>query len=81
MLGSGSFELTETPSGTSLKYYYEVALSGTIAAVGGRLLRGAARQLINIFLRSLARQAGDMGRVDPMIKVLWFKLKRMVGLN
>ncbi len=79
--GSGSFELTETPSGTSLKYYYEVALSGTIAAVGGRLLRGAARQLINIFLRSLAQQAGDMGRVDPMIKVLWFKLKRMVGLN
>jgi len=79
--GFGSFELIETSLGTSLKYKYEVELSGTIASVGGRLVRGASRQLIDIFLRALARQAGDVGGGDPMHKVFWIRFKVMFGFS
>ena len=79
--GSGSFELLETPEGTSLKYNYEVKLSGTIASVGGRLVRGAARQLIDVFLRALARQAGDVSRANFANTAFWIRLKRMFGLG
>ena len=41
-----------------MRYRYPVELSGKVAAVGGRLIRGAARQLIDRFLRALVREAG-----------------------
>ncbi len=79
--GSGYLELIEISAGTSLKYSYEVELSGTIASVGGRLVRGAARQLIDVFLRSLARQIGDVDGVGFANKTFWIKLKRMLGIR
>ena len=79
--GIGSFELGEIPSGTFLKYAYEVELSGTIASVGGRLLRGAARQLIDVFLHALARQAGDADGSDSLLRIFWLKLKNILGIG
>ena len=79
--GSGSFELNKTSSGTSLKYSYQVELSGTIASVGGRLVRGAARQLIDVFLKALARQAGDVRATTVPKRSLWNRLKRTLGIG
>ena len=79
--GSGSFELIEISSGTSLRYKYEVELSGTIAAVGGRLVRGASRQLIDIFLKALARQAQDGENGDSISKNFWVRLKKIFGFS
>ena len=43
--------------GTRLSYRYGVDLSGKVAAVGGRMLDGAARMLIAEFFKRLARHA------------------------
>ena len=77
--GSGTFKLIETRGGTTLKYTYEIELSGTIAAVGGRLVRGASRQLIEIFLRALAHQAGDIQKIGFFGSNFWLKLKQTLG--
>jgi len=62
-LGSGSgvghVRLEEAADGgTLLSYDYEAAVGGKVAAVGGRLLDGAARVVIGQFFRSLGRHAG-----------------------
>ena len=80
--GSGAFELSEQDGGTLVRYRYSVELSGKVAAVGGRLIRGAARQLIDRFLRALVREAGgeappgpEGGQSDGLAR----RLKRLVG--
>lgn len=62
-LGSGSGEgrVTLTPAangGTKLDYTYEAAVGGKVASIGGRLLDGAARVVIDQFFKALARHAG-----------------------
>jgi 2-furoyl-CoA dehydrogenase large subunit len=59
--GSGSGKVVLTPNGkggTSLAYSYEAEIGGKVAAIGGRLLDGAARFVIRQFFESLARRAG-----------------------
>jgi len=56
--GAGAFELIPQDGGTLVKYAYSVELSGKVAAVGGRMIRGAARHLIDRFMRALVRHAG-----------------------
>ncbi|MCZ6859975.1 MAG: molybdopterin-dependent oxidoreductase [Alphaproteobacteria bacterium] len=81
--GNGSFMLTPTGAGTLVKYSYSVELSGKVAAVGGRLIRGAARHLIDRFMRALVRQAiGDEQEAQPRPAgsgSLWAKIKIMLG--
>jgi 2-furoyl-CoA dehydrogenase large subunit len=43
--------------GTIVSYVYDAAIGGKVAAVGGRLLDGAARVVIRQFFAALARQA------------------------
>ena len=63
--GSGRLHLEPMgDSATLIRYRYAIRLSGKVAAVGGRLLRGAARQLIGRFMHALARQAVGGGRAD-----------------
>ena len=51
---------------------------GKVAAVGGRMVRGAARQLIDRFLRGLIREAGgEAGTAPP--GGLSGRLRRLVG--
>jgi 2-furoyl-CoA dehydrogenase large subunit len=57
--GSGRITLQDDPSGgTALTYRYEVAIGGKVAAVGGRLLDGAAKVIISQFFATLAAHAG-----------------------
>lgn len=55
--GSGLVELTPQGSGTRLTYDYEAQVSGKVAAVGGRMLEGAAKVVLKQLFESLGRQA------------------------
>jgi 2-furoyl-CoA dehydrogenase large subunit len=51
----------QTAAGTRVDYIYSVQISGKLAAVGGRMMDGAARALINQFFKRLVGQVGDAG--------------------
>ncbi|HXM30601.1 MAG TPA: molybdopterin cofactor-binding domain-containing protein, partial [Xanthobacteraceae bacterium] len=56
--GSGRVTLSPEGSGTRISYGYDAEIGGKIAAIGGRLLDGAARMIIRQFFAALARRAG-----------------------
>jgi 2-furoyl-CoA dehydrogenase large subunit len=57
--GTGRIRLTPAgDGGTLVSYDYDAAIGGKLAAVGGRLLDGAAKVVIRQFFAALARQAG-----------------------
>jgi 2-furoyl-CoA dehydrogenase large subunit len=58
--GSGKGRITLSPegSGTRISYGYDAEIGGKIAAIGGRLLDGAARMIIRQFFAALACRAG-----------------------
>jgi len=56
--GTGEVTLVETPEGTRVDYTYAVRITGKVAAVGGRMIDGAARALINQFFKRLVSQTG-----------------------
>ena len=73
--GAGVFNLKPMEGfATLVEYSYSIQLSGKVAAVGGRLLHGAARQLIERFMAALARQAG--GDVAAEVQSTWRALGR-----
>ena len=53
--------LEAAEGGTQVRYDYAVHLTGKVAAVGGRMLDGAARLLIGQFFKALVKQAGISG--------------------
>ena len=55
--GRGTVTLQPTPSGTRLDYAYESSVNGTLAAVGGRMLEGAAKVVLQQLFRALGRVA------------------------
>jgi len=55
--GNGLVELTPQGTGTRLAYDYEAQVSGKVAAVGGRMLEGAAKVVLKQLFESLGRQA------------------------
>ncbi|RKT13662.1 xanthine dehydrogenase molybdenum binding subunit apoprotein [Paraburkholderia sp. RAU2J] len=66
--GEGLVELTPTEHGTRLSYDYEAQASGKVAAVGARMLEGAAKVVLRQLFESLGRQASgkpvDQGRAQ-----------------
>ncbi|MEC3765510.1 xanthine dehydrogenase family protein molybdopterin-binding subunit [Cupriavidus sp. SS-3] len=56
--GAGLVELAPHGAGTRLTYDYEAEVSGKVAAVGGRMLEGAAKVVLRQLFESLGRQAG-----------------------
>jgi 2-furoyl-CoA dehydrogenase large subunit len=66
--GEGLVELTPADRGTRLSYDYEAQVSGKVAAVGGRMLEGAAKVVLRQLFESLGRQASgkpvDQGRAQ-----------------
>ncbi len=66
-IGEGEVRLLETDAGTRIEYRYAVAVSGKVAAVGGRLLDSAARHVIAGFVSRLA--ALSETRTEPRIEV------------
>ena len=94
--GAGRLHLEPVgDSATLVRYRYSIRLSGKVAAVGGRLLRGAARQLIGRLMHALARQArgavaaddatGDdaaparPARSPPPRNTLWRRIGALLG--
>ncbi|MGF6639644.1 xanthine dehydrogenase family protein molybdopterin-binding subunit [Paraburkholderia sp. MM6662-R1] len=55
--GNGLVELTPQGTGTRLTYDYEAQVSGKVAAVGARMLEGAAKVVLRQLFESLGRQA------------------------
>lgn len=77
--GEGWVELTPSAKGTSLFYDYEAQVSGKVAAVGGRMLEGAAKMVLSQLFEQLGRQASGkpVGRGNSLIRkmLIWFGSK------
>jgi 2-furoyl-CoA dehydrogenase large subunit len=55
--GSGLVELTPKGSGSVLHFDYQANVSGKVAAVGGRMLEGAAKVVLRQLFEALGREA------------------------
>ena len=63
--GAGSVRLQAHGSGTLLSYDYDVAVGGKVAAVGSRMLEGAAKIVLKQLFEQLGRQAGREAPDSP----------------
>lgn len=76
--GSGMVRLeAAADGGTLLRYDYEAEVSGKVAAVGGRMLDGAARIVLGQLFEQLGRQAG--GQPASAGLSWWRRLLRRLG--
>ncbi len=75
--GTGRVTLAPDGEGTRITYTYEVAAGGKVAAVGGRLLDGAARVIIGQFFTALASKTRDR----PKRRRLLARLLALLGLR
>lgn len=80
--GSAQIRLVGENGGTRLFYEYQINLAGKIAAVGGRMLSGAAKILIAQFLKALVGQVSGQQLPDETKQTSslwsWFKNKLVV---
>jgi 2-furoyl-CoA dehydrogenase large subunit len=80
--GGGQVRLSPTESGTRIDYDYAVTVSGTAAAVGGRLLDSATAIIIRKFFEGLARYVGPQGKSaagDGAFAALWRFILSLFG--
>ncbi|GAA4333224.1 molybdopterin-dependent oxidoreductase [Pigmentiphaga soli] len=75
--GSGLVTLEPAGGGTLLRYDYEAEVSGKVAAVGGRMLEGAARIILRQLFEQLGRQAG--GAAPTAGGPWWRRLLQRLG--
>lgn len=74
--GSGMITLEPVGDGTRLTYDYEADVSGKVAAVGSRMLQGAAKVILAQLFVQLGRQAsGEQARG------WWARLLRWLGVR
>ena len=76
--GGGRIELSPLPEGARIRYAFGVDVSGKVAAVGGRMIEGAANILIDRFFQRLDRHltAGDEAAEKP---TLWRRILKWFG--
>ena len=83
--GTGRVTLTPKDGGTALAYDYSIEASGTVAAVGGRMLEGAARALVRQFFERLASVlAGgpaEAPEADAPATLWWRRLLAALGIR
>ncbi|WP_411880553.1 xanthine dehydrogenase family protein molybdopterin-binding subunit [Polaromonas sp. YR568] len=72
--GSGTVRLEATVEGTLLHYDYAAQVGGKVAAVGSRMLEGAARIILAQLFESLGRQA--TGEAHAAHATWWLRLKK-----
>ncbi|HEY0489381.1 MAG TPA: SRPBCC domain-containing protein, partial [Telluria sp.] len=77
--GAGRIRLEAAGSGTLLTYDYSAAVSGKVAAVGGRMLEGAAKIVLRQLFEQLGRQAGGGSAALPAPS-LWQRILRTLGV-
>jgi 2-furoyl-CoA dehydrogenase large subunit len=76
--GSGRVRLSPAGDGTKIDYDYAVEISGTVAAVGGRMLDGATKVLIKQFFQRLVTEM--QGGPDAGVALPWWRrLLRALG--
>ena len=78
--GAGRIRLETAGSGTLLSYDYSAAVSGKVAAVGGRMLEGAAKIVLRQLFEQLGRQAGGGGAAAPK-RSLWQRILHALGVS
>jgi 2-furoyl-CoA dehydrogenase large subunit len=77
--GTGRIRLEAQGAGTRLSYDYSAAVSGKVAAVGGRMLEGAAKIVLRQLFEQLGRQAG--GNTAAVAQPgLWRRILRVLGV-
>jgi 2-furoyl-CoA dehydrogenase large subunit len=76
--GSGLIRLEANGTGTRLAYDYTVQVGGKVAAVGSRMLEGAARVLLAQMFTALGRQAAGAA---PASRSPWQRLLHWLGLT
>lgn len=76
--GEAVVSLVAEEGGTVIRYRYGVNLTGRVAAVGGRMLEGAARMIIREFFNRLGRRAEPAAHsIKP--ETLSARVKRWFG--
>ncbi|MBP6562189.1 MAG: molybdopterin-dependent oxidoreductase, partial [Neisseriaceae bacterium] len=75
--GRGEVTLEAVTGGTRLNYTYTAEVGGKIASVGGRMLEGAAKVVLNKLFEQLGKQAA--GR--PQATGWWHKLLQRFGVK
>ncbi|MBT5049497.1 MAG: molybdopterin-dependent oxidoreductase [Rhodospirillaceae bacterium] len=78
--GSGHVTLTAEGDGTRITYDYAIELTGTVASVGGRLIEGAAKSVVNQFFVRLGAQVGG-GSASATSESFWHRLLRSLGIS
>jgi 2-furoyl-CoA dehydrogenase large subunit len=82
--GSGMVTLEPSGSGTLLRYDYSAEVSGKVAAVGSRMLEGAAKIVLNQLFEQLGREAAGATKgaaPAPAAKPgLWQRLLAIFGV-
>jgi 2-furoyl-CoA dehydrogenase large subunit len=68
--GEGRLTLASQNDGCRIDYHYDIHLSGRVAMIGGRMLDGTARHLINEFFRRFAVSLGGAEQPPPP-EVTW----------
>ncbi len=77
--GAGTVVLEPDGDGTLMRYQYEAEVQGKVAAVGGRMLEGAARMVLGQLFEQLGRQAcGGRAAVRGGI---WDRLLRFLRIR
>ena len=75
--GRGQVFLEDLPNGTRLRYCYGVDVSGKLAAVGGRMLDGAAKILIRQFFQRLITTIGAKAEKGSVFTRVLDRLRRL----
>ena len=78
--GSGRVALEARDGGTFVQYSYRVEISGKVAAIGGRMLEGAAKVVVGQFFERLVAQVGGKP-VSATGDSWWQKLLSAIGLG
>jgi 2-furoyl-CoA dehydrogenase large subunit len=86
--GRGRVRLEAVPEGTRLHYDYEAQVGGKVAAVGSRMLEGAARVVLAQLFESLGRQAAAQDAASgavhaplPVSTPWWRRLLQALGIR
>jgi 2-furoyl-CoA dehydrogenase large subunit len=77
--GEGRVRLDPHEDGTRLHYDYGVSVNGKVAAVGSRMLEGAARIVLRQLFEQLGRQAGGESTSGAPRLSWWRRLLNWVG--